>query len=124
MVVVDTNVLVDYLRGIDAARRVVEPRAASDDLAASEVTRIELLAGMRAGEEEIVARLERALVWVPVTDEGSRRAGQLAQTWRRSHGGIDPAAYAVAATARVLNAELWTKNVRHFPMFPDLEPPY
>ena len=124
MVVADTNVLVDYLRGVEAARRVVDPRAANDDIAASEITRIELLAGMRAGGEESVAALERALVWVPVTDPVAQRAGQLASAWRRSHAGIDLADFAIAATARVLNAELWTRNVRHFPMFPDLEPPY
>jgi predicted nucleic acid-binding protein len=124
MLVLDTNVLIDYLRGAPAAVRAVEQRGAADDLAASEVTRIELLAGMRAGEEEAIADLERGLVWVPVDEVVATRAGQLAQAWRRSHKGIELADYAIAATARVLGAELWTTNVRHFPMFPDLEPPY
>ncbi len=95
-----------------------------DEIAASEMTRIELLAGMRTGEEEALADLERGIVWVPVTEVVATRAGQLANAWRRSHEGIDVADFAIAATARVLNAELWTRNVKHFPMFPDLEPPY
>ncbi len=124
MVLLDTNVLVDYLRGSAAARHAIEVRGARDDLAASEVTRIELLAGMRPGEEDALAELARGLAWVPVDEHVATRAGQLAQTWHRSHKGIELADYAIAATARVLGAELWTRNVRHFPMFPDLEAPY
>jgi predicted nucleic acid-binding protein len=32
--------------------------------------------------------------------------------------------YLIAATAEVHRADLLTRNVRHFPMFPDLEPPF
>ena len=124
MVILDTNVLIDYLRGSSPARHAVEARGSRDDLAASEITRIELLAGMRPGEEEAVGELVRGIAWVPVDEVVATRAGQFAQTWRRSHRGIELADYAIAATARVLAAELWTTNVRHFPMFPDLEAPY
>ena len=124
MVVLDTNVLIDYLRGVPAAVGTVDARGARDDLVASEVTRIELLAGMHAGEEEALAELARGLVWVPVDEAVAVRAGQLAQAWHRSHQGIELADYAIAATARELHAELWTTNVRHFPMFTDLEAPY
>jgi predicted nucleic acid-binding protein len=43
---------------------------------------------------------------------------------RRSHGGIDLADYLVAAAVKALGSTLITLNVRHFPMFPDLEPAY
>ncbi len=32
--------------------------------------------------------------------------------------------YLIAAAAESIGASLVTLNVRHFPMFPDLEPPY
>ena len=41
-----------------------------------------------------------------------------------SHRGIDSADLAIAATAAGLEARLLTRNVRHFPMFPDLRSPY
>ncbi|MGH9000661.1 MAG: type II toxin-antitoxin system VapC family toxin, partial [Acidimicrobiia bacterium] len=32
--------------------------------------------------------------------------------------------FLIAATSSLLDAELLTTNVRHFPMFPKLAPPY
>lgn len=51
-------------------------------------------------------------------------AGRLAQRYHASHGGIDTVDYVIAAAAESLGASLLTLNVRHFPMFPDLEPAY
>ncbi len=123
--VVDTNILVDVLR--DRRSAVVELAAragAGERLTASTLTKVEILAGMRPGEEPATYTLFDALEWVPVTDAIAERAGQLARTFARSHPGIEVVDYAIAATARELGAELWTTNVRHFPMFPDLEAPY
>ena len=41
-----------------------------------------------------------------------------------SHPGVDPVDYVIAAMAERLDARLWTRNVRHFPMFAGLESPY
>jgi predicted nucleic acid-binding protein len=54
----------------------------------------------------------------------SERAGMLANRYLRSHPGVDPVDYVVAATAQHLGAELWTRNLKHFPMFPGLSTPY
>ena len=42
----------------------------------------------------------------------------------RRHGGIGTVDLIIAATAELLGAELITTNVRHFPMFGRLRPPY
>ncbi len=44
--------------------------------------------------------------------------------YRRSHSGIGIADYLIAATAEQSGAALVTLNVRHFPMFPGLQPPF
>jgi len=59
-----------------------------------------------------------------VTDQIARRAGEFLRSYRRSHSGIDLVDYCVAATAELHGAKLVTLNVKHFPMFPDLVPPY
>ena len=41
-----------------------------------------------------------------------------------AYSGIDAADYLIAATALVLDAEVLTTNVRHFPMFTGLRPAY
>lgn len=61
---------------------------------------------------------------VPVGEEVARAAGSLAQRHRRSHSGIDDADYLIAATTLLLEADLLTTNVRHFPMITGLEPAY
>ena len=65
-----------------------------------------------------------AVSWVPVGEDVARVAGDLARRHRRAHSGIDDADYFIAATALVLEADLLTTNVRHFPMLPGLTPPY
>jgi predicted nucleic acid-binding protein len=120
----DTTVLVDYLRGHDDARSLVRSLVAEDDGGASEVVRFELLAGAHPEELDVIERAADALSWFDVDEPIARRAAQLARAYRPSHSGIDDVDYLIAATAVELEAELVTTNVRHYPMLPGLEPPY
>ena len=45
-------------------------------------------------------------------------------TFGRTHPGIEVGDYVAAATAQLLGAALWTRNCKHFPMFPELPDPY
>jgi uncharacterized protein with PIN domain len=56
-VLVDTSVLIDYLRGHPAAATLLERERDIDVLHASEVTRLEILAGMRPAEEDATRSL-------------------------------------------------------------------
>lgn len=122
MILLDSSVLIDFLRGSDRARAWLE--GLSEVPVCSEVTRAEVLRGMRAGEHQATERMLQSLRWVPVDEEVSRLAGELGRELRNSHGGLSVADLLIAATARVLGAGLATSNVRHFPMFEGLEPPY
>ena len=51
-------------------------------------------------------------------------AGELGRACRRSHHGIGTVDLVIAATVQELGLELATGNVKHFPMFPGLRPPY
>ena len=121
---VDTSVLVDYLRGVEGAAGLLERERAAAPLHASEITRLEVLADMRPGEEDDTRSLLSTLVWHPVDADVAEKAGQLGRRWLPSHHKIDSADLAIAATAIHCDARLLTLNVRHFPMFPDLEAPY
>lgn len=120
----DTSVLIDYLRGHGAAGQLLEAKRQSGLLHGSEISRLEVLAGMRAGEEDATRALLSTVVWREVDEEVAERAGELGRQWLPGHSGIDGADLAVAATALLLDAELLTVNVRHFPMFADLRAPY
>lgn len=123
-VLVDTSVLVDYLRGDEAAAELLERERMVGELHASEITRLEVLAGMRAGEEIETRSMLSTLRWRSVDSEVTERAGELGRAWLPSHSGIDGADLAIAATAELLDARLLTTNVRHFPMFSGLRRPY
>jgi predicted nucleic acid-binding protein len=123
-VLVDTSVLIDYLRGHPAAATLLERERDIDVLHASEVTRLEILAGMRPAEEDATRSLLSVLVWHPVDTEIAEEAGALGRRWLPSHQGIDSADLAIAATALRADTRLLTRNVRHFPMFLGLEAPY
>lgn len=121
---VDTSVLIDVLRGVDDAITVLRTARESGPLHASEITRLEVLAGMRAPEEAATRSLLSAFTWHSVDEEIAETSGELGRKWLPGNRGIDAADLAIAATAQTLEAELLTKNVKHFPMFEGLVAPY
>lgn len=121
----DTSVAIDHLRGRQPATAVLEDVLQSEDsLTASELTRFELLAGVRPHEHAEVEAFLSLVDWAPVTEEVTRQAAEFARSYRRSHSGIGAIDYLIAGTAATLCAELLTTNVKLFPMFSGLRAPY
>ena len=121
-VVLDTSVLVDHLR---ASVPATEYLAGLDDRpSCSEISRIEVIQGLRSAERGAAERLFALIAWVPVSEAVARRAGELGRQWRRSHSGIGVADLAIAATTEEIGAVLATRNLKHFPMFEHLRSPY
>lgn len=118
----DTDILVDFLRGHPKAVAFV--RAHSEKIVLSTIVVAELYAGAKDDEE---ARVLDALLSlfrvVPVTEELAKAGGRFKQVYHKSHG-LGLADALIAATAEAENAELKTLNVKHFPMFKRLKPPY
>ena len=124
-VLVDTSVLVDHLRGYAPATeslalliREGRPRAASV------LSRTEILRGVPQRQLPAWSALADVLTWLPVDMTVADRAGDLADRFRRSHASIDIVDFLIAATVELTGADLWTRNVRHFPSLPGLRPPY
>ncbi|MGI8998400.1 MAG: type II toxin-antitoxin system VapC family toxin [Candidatus Limnocylindria bacterium] len=119
----DTSVLISHLRG---DRRATDLLVSVPTLerVASVLARVEIEGGMRSGERVSVAGLLDGMRLVAVTDAIARRAGEHLRRYRRSHSGIDLVDYVIAATAEAYDVPLLTLNVRHFPMFKDLQPAF
>lgn len=118
---VDSTLVIDVTRGVPAAIEWVDQQAGL--LAASEVTRSEVLQGMRSAERARVAAALDSLQWFPVDERVSTRAGELGREYRASHH-LGIADLLVAATALEHGLELVTSNVKHFPMVDGLSAPY
>jgi predicted nucleic acid-binding protein len=119
---VDTDVLVDFLRGQSMACALIND--CSERIILSSIVAAELYAGVRGDKE--LATLDRLLSLfriVPVSPEIARQGGLFKRDYAKSHG-IGLADAIVAATATVENADLKTRNVEHYPMIKGLKPAY
>jgi len=118
----DTDVLIEHLKGNEEATALLLEASSAGQAACSVLTRFELLAGMRSNERSQIRQLLDSLTNLETSLEVATRAGEWARSYRKSHEGISSIDYLIAATAEVHGADLLTRNVKHFPMFPDLEP--
>jgi len=111
---IDSDVLIDFLRGNASAQTAF--KKLPDDCAVSAITVAELHAGVREGAERVA--LDTLLATFSVIGLDAPLAalgGLLRRDWGRSHGvGLNDAL--IAATARVTGRVLWTLNEKHFPM--------
>ena len=74
-----------------------------------------LWAGARPSEYDALSNLFLALRCTPIDEEIGRQAGAYLRKYRRSHG-VEVADALIAACAGLNNAELWTRNRKHYPM--------
>ena len=121
-ILVDTDVVVDYLRGHGTAVAFVKKHAESIVLSAIVVA--ELYAGVKGDQEQAVLdELVSFFRIIPVTDEIARAGGLHKRDYGGSHS-VSLADAIVAATAQAQDAELKTLNVKHYPMLKGLKPAY
>src|ERR1700722_11939301 len=119
---IDTDVLIDYLKGHSDAVSFIEENLSEAFL--SVLTVAELYQGVRDGKERIkLARTLSEFSVLPVTQDIAERGGLFSRDFRKSHrSGL--ADCLIAATADSHGLSLITLNVKHYPMFEGLEAPY
>ena len=122
LLVVDTDVLIDYLR--DRPQAVAFLEGTEQTLAVSAITVAELYVGVREGEER--GRLDAFVAAFDVLGL-DRQAAVQAGLWRRQYGpshGMGLADALIAASVDAAGATLVTLNRRHFPMLAQVLIPY
>ena len=120
----DSDVLIEYLRDNPSAADLLVPSVRAEEAACSVLARFELLGGMRSAERHATHSLLDAMINLPVSERVASRAGEMARSYRPSHAHISAVDYLIAATVEQEGADLLTLNVRHFPMFDDLDPAF
>src|SRR5210317_374165 len=121
-ILLDTDVLVDFLRGQNKAVAFVNTHSARIIL--SSIVVAELYAGVKGDAEQ--AALEDFVSLfrvVPVSAEIAKAGGLYKRDYGKSHG-VGLADAILAATAEAENAELKTLNRKHYPMLKGLIPAY
>jgi predicted nucleic acid-binding protein len=121
-ILLDTDILVDFLRGHSKAMAFVKANFARIIL--SSIVVAELHAGVKGDSEQTVLEDFVSLFRiVPVNVNIAKSAGLYKRDYGKSHG-VGLADAILAATAEVEKAELKTLNTKHYPMLRGLRPAY
>lgn len=113
--ILDSDVLIEILRGNARTSRWVAGQASTGEaLRYSPVSRAEIGAGMRAGEEQGIATLFAGLTPVTIDATTGELAGQRLSRYRRSHR-LELADALIGASAFQHGERLATFNRRHYP---------
>lgn len=122
LLLVDTDVIIDYLRGQADAVAYIE--ILTNPLFISTITVAELYSGVRDDKErEALKTFIAAFEIIPVSEEIAVKGGLYRRDYNKSHK-IGLADALIAATAEVHGATLITLNIKHFPMFKSVNAPY
>jgi len=118
----DTDVLVDFLRGYDKAVEFVTTN--SHKILLPSIVVAELFAGVK-GSAELTSLDNFVSLFpvIPITCEIARAGGLYKREFGKSHG-VGLADAIMAATCESENAALTTLNVKHYPMIKGLKPAY
>lgn len=119
---IDTDILIDYLRGREDAVHFLESQQISMFISA--ITLGELYAGVREGQERrILDDFIEYFKVIPLSSKIAVKGGLFRRDFGKSHG-VGLADAMIAATAQSENAALATLNQKHFPMISDVLVPY
>lgn len=115
-ILVDSTVLIDYLRGREVVSRVDEVRRAGDVLCTTGINVEEIVRGLRPSEKAGAEKLFRGLTIISIGAPEGWQAGM----WRRQFASrgvtLAQADCLIAAAALKARAVLATGNPRDFPM--------
>jgi predicted nucleic acid-binding protein len=121
-ILVDTDVLIDYLRGRDEAVALIT--STDRTILISSLTVAELYAGIKGDDEEkTLEEFLGTLTVISVTSSLAKAAGRYRKQYMKSHS-VGLADAVIAATAMQEGALLKTLNIKHYPMMEGLQPAY
>jgi predicted nucleic acid-binding protein len=113
-VLIDTDILINFLRGKAAAQKLLLSLAEESTIYCSVITVAEIHAGMRTHERQKTIELIDSLNIIEVTREIAEKAGKYKHDERGHALELDDCL--IAATAFVMGAALITGNGKHYPM--------
>ena len=112
----DADVVIENLRGREAARSLMRQVAANgDQLCMAAPQRAEILFYMRPNETQVTLAILGQFATESLTQEMVDVGAAYFRRWHPSHG-IDQNDALLAGTVRITGGRIITQNVRHFPM--------
>ena len=122
MILADTDVLIDYLAGVEPTKNAIVAYAHADRLKTSVITVFELLSG--AGENrrgDAVRKLISLLEVVPLDRDAAERAASVRRELEGGGRAIGMGDSLIAGIALANGLALFTRNRKHFERVPHLK---
>jgi predicted nucleic acid-binding protein len=114
-VLIDTDVAIDFLRGIPYAQPLLAGLWANGQAVISVLSVYELTAGMKDKEKDATHNFIDACEVEQVTTEIAVKAGELYRRYRAKGNTLTSLDCLIAATALVKDYKIATRNVKHYP---------
>ncbi|HEY9422053.1 MAG TPA: type II toxin-antitoxin system VapC family toxin [Thermoanaerobaculia bacterium] len=121
MIVADSDVLIDALRGREPAKSRIAAEIRKGTLATTSVNVFELFSGVKDDIHRVkVERLLAAMVLLPLDEEAGIAAAETRKTLESNGIGIGMADYLIAGVCLSRSVPLLTRNHNHFGRVPGL----
>lgn len=113
----DTNVIIDFLRGDPHTTEVLQRLVESGDVLHScEITIAETFSGMRDEEKEETESFLKTLRYVSMSEEEAREGGNFRRIYRKKGKQLTLADALIGSLAISQNLILLTHNTKDYPM--------
>ncbi len=123
-ILIDTDVLIDYLKGVDKAVEFIEEALVRSKCCISVITIAELNVGIRNDKEKnILSEFLEEFHIENCTLKIAEVGGLFRKNFGKSHG-LGLADALIIATAKAVDAKLISLNAKHFSMFDNVILPY
>lgn len=114
-VLIDTDIAIDYLKGVQYAKELIDLLWDSDMAYFSVLSVYELWAGMRENEKEDTSNFIKACIIENITSEIAVKGGELYKHYRAKGITLTSIDCLVAATAIINGHKIATRNTAHYP---------
>ncbi|MEL7122881.1 MAG: type II toxin-antitoxin system VapC family toxin [Bacteroidota bacterium] len=121
-VVVDTSIIIDFLRSHDKQKTVLFELATTASMSISVITLYELLMGAKDEKKlDDISIILNGMTILSFDKDIAYRAGEIYHQLRKNNKLIEFRDIFIGATALTYQLPISTKNIKHFSRIPELE---
>lgn len=124
MVCIDTDIIIQYLKGDEKADKKINELIDKEELITTSINVFELYkGGGRASSEEldIISNFLTNFKILDFDSESSKKSAEIFNELKKQGKEVDPLDLMIASIAITKNQKLLTGNTKHFNRIPDLE---
>jgi hypothetical protein len=114
-IIIDTDIAIDYLRGLEYAKKFINGLWGSDAAYLSILSVYELYAGMKEKEREDTDNFIKAFNIEFIDYAIARKGTELFKKYRKTGISLTTVDCLIAASAIVKKYKIATRNIKHYP---------